>query len=490
MLRWFEQNAPIRQKLAVAFGFFAVMLIGIAAALAVTHSAMTDALAKGDLNLVRAAHASFGTLKVSAIALAIVAIVAAVVMRALIANPYVATVLDMEALAAGEIDRPILRASYNDCVGRLSKAMVSFRDTAVIQRELAERAETTANEQNAVVTALATALKVLADGNIGHTIDQAFPVQYEPLRLDFNSAKQSLNTALTQVMATAQGIDTGSTEISSAADDLSRRTEQQASSLQETASAMNDVTSGVKETADRAENASTAVKAAHHDANEGGNVVRQAVEAMAGIEKSSLEIGQIVNLMDGIAFQTNLLALNAGVEAARAGDAGRGFAVVANEVRALAQRSADAAKDIKSLISDSSRQVESGVDLVKRTGEALERIVGSVAIISTLVNDISTAAQAQAASLHQVNTAVADMDQVTQQNAAMVEQSTAAARSLTSEAQHLSQLIASFKLSGKGQPLAHAKATVRATTPMRRAPARSTHGLALVAKQEDAWTEF
>lgn len=490
MLQWFERDAPIRQKLAVAFGFFSLCLIVLATALAVVDGSMTSALAKGDLDSVRSAHDLFGTLKISAIVLALIGIVAAAVMRSLIANPYVATVLDMEALAAGEVDRPILRADHNDCVGRLSKAMMTFRDAAAAQKELAERMENGAQEQDMVVAALATALKQLADGNIAHTIDQAFPARYEPLRLDFNKAKQSLNAALTQVTSAAQGIDTGSHEISSAADDLSRRTEHQAASLQETVSAMNAVTSGVKQTASRAENATVSVNAARSDANEGGNVVRLAVDAMGGIEKSSQEIAQIVNVMDGIAFQTNLLALNAGVEAARAGDAGKGFAVVANEVRALAQRSADAAKDIKALISDSSRQVDNGVSLVKRTGEALARIVESVAVISTLVNEISTAAQAQAASLQQVNAAVSDMDQATQQNAAMVEESTAAARSLTTEAQRLSSLIADFKLSGSMRLPVQSHAAPR-TAPVRRKAARSTSGnLALVQDQAEDWTDF
>jgi len=175
-------------------------------------------------------------------------------------------------------------------------------------------------------------------------------------------------------------------------------------------------------------------------------VVRDAVAAMSEIESSAQQISQIIGVIDEIAFQTNLLALNAGVEAARAGDAGKGFAVVASEVRALAQRSAEAAKEIKALISASTTQVEQGVSLVGQTGEALNRIVAQVADINTVVSEIAASAQEQATGLHQVNTAVNQMDQVTQQNAAMVEQSTAASHSLAQETEELARLIARFKV--------------------------------------------
>jgi methyl-accepting chemotaxis protein len=195
------------------------------------------------------------------------------------------------------------------------------------------------------------------------------------------------------------------------------------------------------------------VATAKTDAENSGKVVRQAVDAMSAIEQSSKQVSQIVGVIDEIAFQTNLLALNAGVEAARAGDAGRGFAVVATEVRGLAQRSAEAAKEIKALISASSQQVNSGVGLVGETGKALERIVLQVTQITTLVTEIAASAQEQATGLAQVNTAVNQMDQVTQQNAAMVEQSTAASHSLAQEAEKLAQLVASFKTGGGAEPV-------------------------------------
>lgn len=239
---------------------------------------------------------------------------------------------------------------------------------------------------------------------------------------------------------------TGANEVRSASDDLSQRTEQQAAGTEETAAAMDEITTGVRATAGGANRANAIVAAARKDTEQSGEVVRRAVDAMGAIERSSSEISEIIGVIDGIAFQTNLLALNAGVEAARAGDAGKGFAVVASEVRALAQRSADAAKDVKDRIQASTTQVGMGVDLVSETGRSLETICLRIVEISTLVSDIAASAEQQATGLQQVNTAVAHMDGTTQQNAAMVEQATAAARHLAAEAEVLAQEVAQFRL--------------------------------------------
>jgi methyl-accepting chemotaxis protein len=252
------------------------------------------------------------------------------------------------------------------------------------------------------------------------------------------------------IRSNTAGIHSGSGEIAVAADDLSRRTEQQAAGLEETAATLDQITATVKNTAEGAIQAQKVVASAKTDADHSGEVVRKAIAAMGGIEKSSKQIGQIIGVIDEIAFQTNLLALNAGVEAARAGDAGRGFPVVASEVRALAQRSAEAAKEIKSLISASTTQVGQGVDLVGETGKALGRIVVQVAEINTLVASITASAQEQSSALHQVNTAVNQMDQVTQQNAAMVEETTAAAHSLSKESEELARLIGRFQVGQEG----------------------------------------
>jgi methyl-accepting chemotaxis protein len=310
----------------------------------------------------------------------------------------------------------------------------------------------------------------------------------------------TLQQTMNVIAANVQGIRGGGEEISTPADDLSRRTEQQAASLEETAAALDEITATVRRTAEGANEANVVVGTAKTDAEHSGQVVRQAVDAMSAIEKSSSQIGQIIGVIDEIAFQTNLLALNAGVEAARAGDAGRGFAVVASEVRALAQRSADAAKEIKALISASSQHVSSGVGLVGETGKALERIVKQVAQINTLVTEISASAQEQATGLAQVNTAVNQMDQVTQQNAAMVEQSTAASHSLAQEAQELAQLVARFKTGSEAQPVIRYAPAGRAKSAPTHAPRTQTAlkttgrgGAAVKAApvaSEESWEEF
>jgi methyl-accepting chemotaxis protein len=311
----------------------------------------------------------------------------------------------------------------------------------------AERARTDA-EQGLVVAALGEGLEQLSSGNLTWRIQQAFPSQYEGLRVNFNAAMDSLGDTLRTVLATSHALNAGAEEITHASDDLSRRTEQQAASLEETAAALDQLTATVRRAADGARQASDLGVTARSEAEQSGEVVQQAVTAMGAIESSSGQIGRIIGVIDEIAFQTNLLALNAGVEAARAGDAGRGFAVVAQEVRALAQRSAAAALEIKQLIRASGDHVSHGVKLVGDTGHALERIVARVAEISALVSEIAASSQEQAAGLAQVNTAVNHMDQATQQNAAMVEQTTAATHSLKAETHQMAALVQRFSLGG------------------------------------------
>jgi methyl-accepting chemotaxis protein len=308
-------------------------------------------------------------------------------------------------------------------------------------------------------------------------------------------------TTLQDTMKTVAGntatIRSGAVEISSASDDLSRRTEQQAASLEETAAALDEITATVKKTADSSKYATTVVSSAKADAEQSGEVVNKAVIAMGGIEKSSQEISQIIGVIDEIAFQTNLLALNAGVEAARAGDAGRGFAVVASEVRALAQRSATAAKEIKTLISTSGQQVKAGVDLVGETGKALGRIVIQVNEINGIVADIAASAQEQATALHEVNSAVNQMDQVTQQNAAMVEEATAASQSLSQETDELARLVGKFQVgeaaaahrSAPARKPARPQATVQAMKTSGAGGAARKPSPALAANAE-TWEEF
>jgi len=298
------------------------------------------------------------------------------------------------------------------------------------------------------LTDLSAGLTRMAAGVLDQPLLRTYAAGLEEGRKDFNAAQEKLRSTIQEI---AEGVDlvaSGGQEIASASEDLSNRTEQQAASLEETAAALDQVTATVKKTTDGAKHARAVVSEARVDAEKSSDIVRRAVEAMGRIDKSSHEIGQIIGVIDEIAFQTNLLALNAGVEAARAGDAGRGFAVVASEVRALAQRSAEAAKEIKGLINTSTAEVGNGVKLVAETGASLTRIVEKVSEINSVVADIAAGAEEQSTALHEVNTAVNLMDQATQQNAAMAEQATAAARSMKQETGKLAEMVGQFQLGG------------------------------------------
>ncbi|MEI6644303.1 MAG: methyl-accepting chemotaxis protein [Novosphingobium sp.] len=313
----------------------------------------------------------------------------------------------------------------------------------------AERARTAA-EQNAVIGAVAARLEAMARGDLALRITDPFPPAYETLRRSFNEAASDLDGLLGRVTAAARQIASGSSEIRSASDDLAHRTASQANAISANSEATTSLATGIRKTAARAEAVNRTTAEAQADAATGGVVVERAIAAMTAIEQSSSEIAQIISIIDGIAFQTNLLALNAGVEAARAGDAGKGFAVVANEVRALAQRSADAAQEIKTLIGASSAQVGTGVELVGETGAVLRTIVERVTGIGSAISGIAAEAADQVEALGTVNASFSRIDQVTQQNAAMVEQSNAAAHNLLREAETLQELVARFRLSSAG----------------------------------------
>ena len=307
-----------------------------------------------------------------------------------------------------------------------------------------------------VVDGLNEALSDLAEGDLTVRLVDPFASDYEALRGNFNGAMEQLETTIASVVVNAGNIRGESNQVATAADELAQRTENQAAALEETAAALEELTTSVKSTAGAAETASADVSGTKKAAVDSGKVVKKAVKAMSRIEKSSEQIGQIIGVIEDIAFQTNLLALNAGVEAARAGDAGRGFAVVASEVQALATRSSDAAKEIKALISTSSQHVGTGVELVGETGRALATIVESVTAITTLVDGIAGSAREQSVGIGEINTAVSQLDQVTQKNAAMVEEANAASHAMRSEAEALADLVAKFQTSGAAPAAANA----------------------------------
>ena len=355
----------------------------------------------------------------------------------------------MKAIAGGDNEAEIQGAQRGDEVGEMARALTVFRDElARMQAAEAEKAQSRDAAQTAVVTKLSEKLSQLSKGDLTAQIEETFDTDYEQLRQDFNITVQNLNSVMQQVADAATSIRDGAEEITSASDDLSRRTESQAATLEETAAAMEQMTGSVKAAAEGARGVENAISEARNEAETNREVVESAVSAMTEIEESSNQISQIIGVIDDIAFQTNLLALNAGVEAARAGEAGRGFAVVASEVRALAQRSSEAATEIKALISNSSSQVERGVDLVGKAGGALQAIVAQVGHISGLVSGIAEGASEQSTGLGEINLGVAQLDQVTQQNAAMVEEATAASQLLNNDAAKLAELIARFETGG------------------------------------------
>ena len=385
-----------------------------------------------------------------------------------------------------------IQAAYNpvlDAQGRPSRVMKLATDiTTAEQQQIAAEAarQRDAELQSQLVEALGEGLSRMSAGDLTTRIAQAFEGAYGKIRDDFNAAVESLRGTLQTITAATDPLRRGSEEIASAADELSRRTEQQAASLEETAAALEEITTTVKRSAEGAAEASNVASASRSQASRSGEVVGQAIGAMGEIEKSSGQIGQIIGVIDEIAFQTNLLALNAGVEAARAGEAGKGFAVVAQEVRALAQRSAEAAKEIKSLISDSEGHVGQGVQLVGATGEALNALMERATQIDTLISEIARSAQEQSTGLAQVNTAVNQMDQMTQQNAAMVEETTAAAAQLRQQAGALAAAVARFKLGDTPQATQPAPRTAPPANPVHAQQQR----LRAAGGGGGGWTEF
>ena len=392
------------------------------------------------------------------------------IMVSAVARPVADMTGVMRRIARQETDVAVVGVGRRDEIGAMAAAVQVFKENAIERlqleadaaasrstldrrlRETEQAFEASGHDQQAAVQGITASLAKLAAGDLTVRFTAEVAASYQALKRDFNMAMETLASTMRSVASTTQGVHASAAEITGASDDLARRTEQQAASLEQTAAALDELTATVRKSAAGAQDARALVAAAREDADQSGKIVHKTVAAMTGIEASSKKIGNIIGVIDEIAFQTNLLALNAGVEAARAGDAGRGFAVVATEVRALAQRSASAAKEIKSLISESGQQVETGVQLVGETGRALGRIVEQVQRLDGVMSGIAASAQEQATGLQQVSTAVNQMDQATQQNAAMVEQSTAASHSLTREAETLAGLVRRFQIEGEDKP--------------------------------------
>jgi methyl-accepting chemotaxis protein len=424
--------------------------------------------------------------------------ISTVVARRGIVGPIRALTQAMSRLAQGEMDKISVETARKDEIGEMAAAVEVFRNNAIAMRELkAQEAvlhERSSDLQSSISAVVASAvagnfssritkdyqnkdlnrfaagvnelvssvdqainemrrvIAALADCDLTQSMNGQFQGAFGELQANVNQTMVQLRATMENIRGSAGTINNNSAELSSAANDLSKRTEQQAAALEETAAALDEITATVRQASARATEARDMVHETKQSAAKSGQIVRNAVTAMSRIEDSSTKISQIIGVIDEIAFQTNLLALNAGVEAARAGEAGRGFAVVAQEVRELAQRSANAAKEIKTLISASASEVEGGVSLVRSTGDALLEIENLVNRVNGHVESIATAAREQATALAEINSSVNHMDQMTQKNAAMVEETTAASENLAEESRQLESVLQAFKLdSGSGR---------------------------------------
>jgi methyl-accepting chemotaxis protein len=429
MLNWYRVTAPIRAKLLATFYVMTglVSLAGIGASLGVYYGGLLTGLAVG----------------------AVVAVVTGLCgnwFREAIAGPYVTTVVRMEGLAAGDLESPIQFTDYQDCVGRLTKAMFTFRDAAVTQID-------NAGKQRQIVDVVSTHLSELSAGNLTADITMEFPQEFSDLKTNFNDALENLRTLIGSVSSTALTVRTGSDEIAHASEDLARRTEGNAASLEETSAAIHQIDSRLKATAEAADRSVAGSELTLTAVGEGRSRTDQAVQAMGRVSDSAKGIDSVIEGLDKIAFQTRVLAMNAAVEAGRAGDAGRGFAVVADLVSALAMRAEEEAKRARDQLTVTQAEIVAAVDAVEKVDGALGDISNASSEAAALARQIAADNQAQASAISQVSTAIGQMDEATQQNAAMVEETSAAARNLTTEVANLTNQAAQFKV-GNAAPSA------------------------------------
>jgi methyl-accepting chemotaxis protein len=440
-----------------------------------------------------------------------------------VSKPLTALTAAMRELASGVFSVVLPGLGRKDEIGGIAGAVEQFkikleekmRLDAEQEREIARREQAAQNErarQEAeaaqmvakVVNALGDGLERLAQGDLTYRVTDEFAQEYRKIQDDFNAAIGQLQETIKRIALSNSELSNAASEITSSTSDLSQRTEEQAASLEETSASMEQIAATVKKNAENAQHANQLTQDTQQVADRGGAVVAQAVTAMAAIEESSRKISDIISVIDEIARQTNLLALNAAVEAARAGEAGRGFAVVASEVRSLAQRSSQAAKDIKDLITSSSGQVHEGVDLVNKTGQSLTEIVQSIKNVTTIVAEIANASVEQAAGVDQINKALNQMDEVTQQNSALVEENAATAKTLENQQSMMSEQVGFFRFDNDGHRMSQAAqpAVVALRSEPKTAPAQKTtradrgpvgrmrSNLATALKAEIEWKEF
>ena len=402
------------------------------------------------------------------------ALASAILLSRNIARPLGRLAAQIGELARGTTSISFVGKGRRDDIGLIAAACENFREAILEREHFEQRAretrersdeelartsrerESEMNDLQSSVAVFTRAFAELARGDLHSQIDRQLYGPAEQLRLEYNATVHELRDTIRDVMHAAFAIDSASNEISGTTDDLARRTEQQAANLEQAAAALDEVTSATRASADRAADVGQIVAHASAKGAASGDIVRNAVAAMSQIEASAQEISDIIGVIDDIAFQTNLLALNAGVEAARAGEAGRGFAVVAQEIRGLAQRAGDAAKQIKELITASGEHVRSGVDLVGQAGTALQVIIGEVAEIHRHVGAIVDSARQQAATFSDINASVSALDKVTQQNAAAVEETTAATETLAQEARGLVERLKRFDVGAESGDYAKA----------------------------------